>query len=151
MRIGTDATAFSTGNSVVENSIVEGGIFSIDPASGNFFTLARDGADPNGGGSDLVVREIRVYESRSLLDEFSGQITITSDTSPSVVDFEPENLINNLQNRSSGNGIKALTSAAVFGSSNNPSPDATELSDETCFKTTEAELVASDYKLVLGF
>ena len=96
MRVGNESTPFSAVNTAVKTDMVEGGIFPIDPASGNFFTLRRDGPEPASGSSGLVAHEIRVYESRSLFDEFSGRINITPDTSSYVSGFEPENLINNL-------------------------------------------------------
>jgi len=54
-------------------------------------------------------------------------------------------LIQNLENRSAGNNLKAIQTASVFGGAS-----ATYLSQETCFKATEAELSASGHLFIVG-
>ena len=63
-----------------------------------------------------MINEIRVYEVPSLFEEYAGQVTVSADTSPSVSDFEAQNLLDNLQNRSCGNNLKAIKVEATFGS-----------------------------------
>ena len=50
----------------------------------------------------MRLNEIKVYEAANLLKEYKGKVKITSDTSKSVVSFEPINLMQNLENRSCG-------------------------------------------------
>ena len=46
MRVGNDSTPFALTNTEVKSDITDGGIFPVDPASGNYFTLRRDGPNP---------------------------------------------------------------------------------------------------------
>ena len=73
----------------------------------------------------------------------NGRVRITPDTTPGVAsgEFDAQNLLKNLENRSCGNGVKALKTAAVYGTDfGGVSADATTIDDETCFKTSKSEL-----------
>ena len=131
--VGDESVAFSLANTVVKTDIVDGGIFPLEPCSGQYFTLRRKGYNPRTGNKKFLVPEIRVYESISLFSEFEGHVFVTNDTSPSLTGFGPQNLLTNLQNRSSGNNLKAIETPAIYS----PMTDATRISDESCYKTTD--------------
>ena len=68
---------------------------------------------------------------------------MTADTTyPSVNGFEFVNLFQNLEHRSSGNNLKAITVAA---------PNKQTLSQNTCFKVDYAALKSNDNKFIIGF
>ena len=46
MRVGDDETPFSTANTIVKSGIVDGGLFTLTPASGRYLNFRRDGANP---------------------------------------------------------------------------------------------------------
>ena len=60
----------------------------------------------------------------NLLDVFKSSLTLTEDTSPSLTGFEPINLVQNLENHSCGNGLKAIKTAAIYDDLKKPNPDA---------------------------
>ena len=57
----------------------------------------------------------------------------------------PINLLENLENRSSGNTRKAIKTAKVYSGA-----DATYLDQDSCFKTTSAELSTLGHKFIYG-
>jgi len=131
VRVGSQSSAYNTVNTLVKDSIVDGGIFELILATGDHLSLRRDATNPFTGGEHYFILEIKVYECPNLTSYFQSQVTITTDTSSAVTGFEATNLIKNFQNRSSGNEKKAIETA---GSHNGI--DATRITDETCFKTT---------------
>ena len=71
VRVGNDSTAFSVNNAQVKTGIVDGGIFSLSPLSGQFITLRRDGPNPEeddvgDNPARYWINEIKVYECPSL-------------------------------------------------------------------------------------
>ena len=47
--VGDESVAFSLANTVVKTDIVDGGIFPLEPCSGQYFTLRRRGVNPKTG------------------------------------------------------------------------------------------------------
>ena len=145
IRVGDNSAAFSQANTVARSDIVAGGIFPLEPCSGQYFTLRRDGENPaymdNYSDSAFLMNEIRVYETISLFSEYEGRVYVASDTSnSSLTDSGPQNLITNLQNRSSGNNLRAVKTPAIVAGD-----VATQISDQTCYKTTNVQLSDSGY------
>ena len=98
----------------MKTGIVDTGIFQLSPhQSGRYLFLRRDGQCPHfdlssSEGARFRLNSIRVYETRSLLHEYSGSLALTSDTTTGKAGFEADNLLTNLENRTSGstsNGI----------------------------------------------
>ena len=46
VRVGNDVTSYGTTNPIVRTGIVDGGIFPLEPQTGRYFTLTRDGLEP---------------------------------------------------------------------------------------------------------
>ena len=62
MRLGNDASEFSTNNAIVKTDIVDGGLFKLDALkTGRYLTLRRDLLSPVWGGSEYKIMEIRAY------------------------------------------------------------------------------------------
>ena len=84
MRVGDDEDDFSTANTIVKSGIVDGGLFTLTPVSGTYFNFRRDGANPDSsftGNANFEVYQIKIYETVNLLQEYSGRVSITPDTS----------------------------------------------------------------------
>ena len=62
-------------------------------ASGNVVNFRRNGPEPHSGSSYMVLNEMKLYETVNLLQEQQGNIQITSNTSTSLVGYEPINLL----------------------------------------------------------
>ena len=89
---------------------------------------------------------LRAYQTPNLVEVFQATIQITSDTEYlASTDYRPKNLINNLQNRRSGNSLKAIASQLA-----NSPYTTTELDDESCYIVDYDNLSSRNYKLVLG-
>lgn len=81
---------------VVATGILDGGFHMLKLVKGNEITLERNGVNPNDGTSTLALNEVRLYETVNLLQDQRGKVTITADTSKSLVGFEAINLLENL-------------------------------------------------------
>ena len=88
---------FTEDNEVAASGITDGGFQDLPLAPGDVVTLRR-----NGPNVLYSMSEIKLYEAANLLKEYQGKIQITSDTSKSVLSYEPINLLQNLENRSCG-------------------------------------------------
>ena len=93
MRVGFNREDFSTANAVVASYIVDGGFQNFPLTLGDVLTFRRNGPDPYVKRNNLVLNEIKVYETANLLSEEQGRIEITSDTSESLQGYEPINLL----------------------------------------------------------
>ena len=134
VRVGNESAAFSTSDPIAKTNIVDGGIFPLQPQSGKYITLRRDGANPRTNNALFMISQIKVYECPNLLKEYQGRVAITSDTSQSVSGFEPLNLLKNLENRSACGDLKAIETAAVWSAAlEEADPGASRLTEETCF------------------
>ena len=110
--MGDDATEYSTANTVVFSYIYDGGSFQLLPMSnGRYITVRRDSSSPVGDAYNL--RQMKVYQVPDLLQASGITAAITADTSASATsDDSADNLIQNCDNRSGGNNLKALKNAA---------------------------------------
>ena len=94
IRVGDDDARFSTNRAIVKSNVVEGGLFDLDPASGRYISMRRNGANPQQCNGRLPINEIRIYESINLLSKYSGRVALTADTSaPTNSNFKAENLL----------------------------------------------------------
>ena len=53
--MGNDGTPFSNSNTIVKTGIIDGGLFSLDPHSGRYVRLRRDGRNPWLGNEALMI------------------------------------------------------------------------------------------------
>ena len=93
MRVGVNRGDFSEENLVVASGITDGGFQDLQLTTGDVVTFTRNGANPWSGYSDLVLNEIKLYETANLLQEQQGKIQITANTSASLTGYEPINLL----------------------------------------------------------
>ena len=135
--MGDDDSAYSTSNTIVVGAFYDGGSFTWLPEYGRFITVRRDSTGPD--GNDLHLSALKVYQVPDLLQASGITAVITADTSTSVSGYEAINLIQNLQNRSSGNDQYALIA------STNPK---TTLGQHTCYKVAYAQMIGG--KIIIG-
>ena len=140
IRIGDDSIVYSTKNTKIVDNITDGGFFEASQLlSGRYLTLRRDLSSPV--NNNMEFRNLKVYQTPNLVKLYASKISITPDTSSSVIGSEATNLITNLEHRSSHKLYEAITVSV---------PE-TRLGSQTCFEVEYTSIKSQGNKMIIGF
>ena len=89
----------------------------------------------------MEFRNLKVYQTPNLVKLYASKISITPDTSSSVIGSEATNLITNLEHRSSHKLYEAITVSV---------PE-TRLGSQTCFEVEYTSIKSQGNKMIIGF
>ena len=141
IRIGDYATEFTTNNPTIAEDIADGGLFeNTNLLSGRYLTLRRN-TQSSRGDNWSSFRKIKAYQVPNLVKVYENNISFTSDTSSAVENYKADNLIENLEMRSSGNDLPAGIS---------DTPYETLTTQNTCFKAKYETIKAQNNKMIIG-
>ena len=85
--------------------------------------------------------QMMLYQTPNLISKYSNVVQMTSDTSVAVTGWEAKNLLQNLENRVSGNDNYAIISWSPL----------TRLTQHTCFKSDYQQIYLAGDKFIMGF
>ena len=140
IRIGDDSNEYSTNNTKIVDNITDGGFFEASRLlSGRYLTLRRDLASPIDNYMDF--RNLKAYQTPNLVKLYESKISITPDTSSSVIGSEATNLIKNLEHRTSDKNNEAIIVSV---------PEE-RLGSKTCFEVDYTAIKSQGNKMIIGF
>ena len=113
IRHGDDSSEYSTNNDIVLSLFYAGGFKVLEQiVEGRYLTIRRDDVISSSTSGDFVINNIKVYQTPNLIEVYQSSASITSDTSlPDKVDFDPINLLQNLDSRAYGDSKYAIINA----------------------------------------
>ena len=116
-------------------------MFQLNPiAIGQFFTIRRDILGSSDGWYNI--RQLKLYQTPNLLQVSGITVLITSNTTSAISSFEPLNLLQNLEHRSSGKNLFALIAST---------DPATTLGQHTCYKVPYAQIIGGKIIISIEF